>query len=207
MQQGRNRLGILEWLKQQEPESAFDASALKTEANWIRAGELVFDSPISYDNIAQIADVRNPEWYEKLNVPATKDGTLPWFRYVIREKGKVELGTISCAMCHTRVMPDGTVIKGAQGNFPFERAAALTLNRFKIEQARGFERRGLSPILCMRYKRCLLKSLQKCMQQYHQESLRDMVRIHCSRHRFRIDRDQRSKIFRSHRSSTSSLYC
>jgi hypothetical protein len=26
-------------------------------------------------------------------------------------------------MCHTRVMPDGTVIKGAQGNFPFDRAA------------------------------------------------------------------------------------
>ena len=122
---GKEPAGYLEWLKQQQPESALDVSTLKTEADWIRAGELVFDSPISYDNIAQITDVRNPEWHEKLNVPATKDGTLPWFRYVIREKGKVELGTISCAMCHTRVMPDGTVVKGAQGNFPFERAAAL----------------------------------------------------------------------------------
>ncbi|HKC88459.1 MAG TPA: hypothetical protein VKG02_20905 [Blastocatellia bacterium] len=27
------------------------------------------------------------------------------------------MGTISCAMCHTRVMPDGTVIKGAQAGF------------------------------------------------------------------------------------------
>ena len=78
---GKEPSGYLEWLKQQEPESAFDAGALKTEADWIRAGELVFDSPISYDNIAQIADVRNPEWYKKLNLPATKDGTLPWFRY------------------------------------------------------------------------------------------------------------------------------
>src|SRR6476619_1368223 len=83
---GKEPAGYLEWLKQQEPESAFDAGALKTEADWIRAGELVFDSPISYDNIALVADVRNPEWYEKLNIPATKDGTLPWFRYVIREK-------------------------------------------------------------------------------------------------------------------------
>lgn len=136
---GKEPAGYLEWLKEQTPESAFDASTLKTEADWIRAGELIFDSPISYDNIAQIADVRNPEWYKKLNVPATPDGTLPWFRYVIREKGKVELGTISCGVCHTRVMPDGTVVKGAQGNFPFERAAALTVNRFKIEQAHGFE--------------------------------------------------------------------
>ena len=52
-----------------------------------------------------------------------KDGTLPYFQYVIREKGKVQMGTVSCSMCHTRVMPDGTVIKGAQGNFPFDRAA------------------------------------------------------------------------------------
>lgn len=137
---GKEPAGYLEWLKAQEPASAFDIAALKTEADWIRAGELVFDAPISYDNIALVADVRNPEWYEKLNVPATPDGTLPWFRYVIREKGKVELGTISCALCHTRVMPDGAVVKGAQGNFPFERAAALTVNRFKPEQALAFER-------------------------------------------------------------------
>lgn len=136
---GSEPAGYIEWLKQQNPESVFDAAALKTEADWIRAGELVFNSPISYDNIAQIADVRNPEWYEKLRVPATPDGTLPWFRYVIREKGKVELGTLSCGMCHTRVMSDGAVVKGAQGNFPFERAAALTANNFTVERLLRFE--------------------------------------------------------------------
>ncbi len=35
------------------------------------------------------------------------------------------MGTVSCGMCHTRVMQDGTIIKGAQGNFPFDRAAIL----------------------------------------------------------------------------------
>lgn len=137
---GKEPAGYFEWLKQQEPASSFDTGALKSEADWIRAGELVFDSPVSYGDIAHIADVRNPQWYEKLHVPATKDGTMPWFRYVIREKGKVELGTISCAMCHTRVMADGTVVKGAQGNFPFERAAALTANNFTVERLLGFER-------------------------------------------------------------------
>ena len=171
---GKEPDGYLESLKQLEPQSAFDPGVLKTEADWIRAGELVFDSPVSYDNIAQIADVRNPDWYKKLAIPATKDGTLPWFRYVIREKGKVELGTLSCGMCHTRVMPDGAVVKGAQGNLPFNgRALWLQIdsssNRCLASSAPSLGRRGLSPILCMRSNKCLLKSLSKSMQQYHQE--------------------------------------
>jgi hypothetical protein len=40
-------------------------------------------------------------------------------------------------MCHTRVMPDGTVIKGAQGNFPFDRTLAFVAPRQgTIEQNR-----------------------------------------------------------------------
>jgi hypothetical protein len=50
---------------------------------------------------------------------------MPFATYVIRQKGKVELGTFACAMCHTRVLPDGTVIKGGQGNFPIDRANAF----------------------------------------------------------------------------------
>src|SRR6185369_17911852 len=45
---GKEPVGYFDWLKQQAPESTFDASALKTEADWIKAGELVFESPISY---------------------------------------------------------------------------------------------------------------------------------------------------------------
>lgn len=137
---GKEPAGYLEWLQTQEPADVFDTAALKTEADWIQAGELVFDSPISYSNIANVSDVRNPQWHEKLCIPATKEGTLPWFRYVIREKGKVELGTISCALCHTRLMADGTLVKGAQGNFPFEAAAALTASNFPLERLLGFER-------------------------------------------------------------------
>jgi hypothetical protein len=51
---GKEPAGYLEWLKQQEPESTFDASALKTEADWLKAGELVFNSPNSYEDIARI---------------------------------------------------------------------------------------------------------------------------------------------------------
>ena len=138
---GKEPPGYLEWLKQQEPEEAFDVAKLKTEADRIRAGEVVFDSPLFYDTLVRVADVRDPLWHEKAGVQAAKDGTLPWFHYVVREKGKVELATLSCAMCHTRVMPDGSVVKGAQGNFPFERAGELFAKQiFTPERARIFER-------------------------------------------------------------------
>src|SRR6202022_4499211 len=105
----------LEWLKQQEPEIVFDAAKLKTEADWIRAGELVFDAPRVFAPLAG-ADVRDPKYYEETGVLLAKDGTMPFNRYVIRKKGIVEVGNGSCASCHTRVMPDGTLVKGAQGN-------------------------------------------------------------------------------------------
>lgn len=116
--------GYMDRLAKQEPEVLFDASKLKTEQDWIRAGELVFDAPIEFVTSSEIlfSEVRGVSWYTKNQVLVTRDGVLPNMRYVVREKGKVELGILACAMCHTRVMPDGTIIKGAQGNFPDDRA-------------------------------------------------------------------------------------
>jgi hypothetical protein len=127
----REPAGYLDWLKQQEPQVAFDAAKLKTAEDWIRAGETVFDAPIFYGHIFRVPSsdlyLRSPDWYRFTGAPLLKDGSLPFYRYVIREKGKVEIGVNSCGMCHTRVMPDGSVIKGAQGNFPFDRAYAWDL--------------------------------------------------------------------------------
>jgi hypothetical protein len=138
---GKEPAGYQNWLKQQEPEvEVFDVFKLKTEADWIKAGEAIFDAPIFYNAIVKPDHTTNPLWYEKTGTRAGKDGAIPYFRYVIREKGKVEVGTISCAMCHTRVMPDGTVIKGAQGDFSLERASVYTIEGFPLERARIFER-------------------------------------------------------------------
>jgi len=93
------------------------APSLTTEANWISAGEIVFDAAIVYDGITTASDVRKPEWYSKTGVLLSRDGAMPFYRYVIRQKGKVELGRLACSACHTRVMADGTTVKGAQGNF------------------------------------------------------------------------------------------
>lgn len=128
--------GYLDSLAKQVPEITFDPTKLVTERDWIRAGELVFDAPIEFlEGELLNTLVRTASWYEKNGVPVTKDGVLPFMRYVVREKGKVELGFLSCAMCHTRVMPDGTTIKGAQGNFPDDRAFGYE-TRLEWQQSR-----------------------------------------------------------------------
>ncbi|HEY3135072.1 MAG TPA: hypothetical protein VGL29_03370 [Blastocatellia bacterium] len=114
---GKEPSGYMDWLKQQEPEFAFDADKLKTESDWIRAGELVFDAPRGYLPLSNSV-LRDPEFYKAANVPLTKDGIVPFRRYVIGKKGVVEIGSNACADCHTRVLPDGSIVKGAQGNFP-----------------------------------------------------------------------------------------
>ena len=40
---------------------------------------------------------------------------------MIRKKGVVEVNLDSCNECHTRVLDDGTIVRGAQGNVPFGR--------------------------------------------------------------------------------------
>jgi hypothetical protein len=127
---GREPAGYMEWLKKQDPVILWNDAAnkpkLDTEADWIKAGEEVFSAPVFVDasdkGYIALADIKDSDWYQKSGIPISKDGVLPFVHYIIREKGKIELGSFSCAMCHTRVMPDGTTIKGAQGNFPFERS-------------------------------------------------------------------------------------
>ncbi len=114
--------GYMERLRQKEPETvAFDPAQFRTEADWVRAGELVFHAPDTGRGPSE-ADVHNPGWYKGLDVPVAADGTLPGYRYVIRRKGEVKIEGANCARCHTRVLRDGplagTVVTGAQGNFP-----------------------------------------------------------------------------------------
>ena len=138
---GKEPLSYLDWLKKQEPQIIFDASQLKTEADWIKAGEIVFLAPLAPDEVTPRHDIRNPKYYEKTGTFLAKDGRYPYAEYIVREKGKVEYGGFSCASCHTRVMPDGTVLRGAQGNNSDDREFAWFLERKgDLEAVRNLER-------------------------------------------------------------------
>ena len=116
--------GYVDWLKQQEPEVVFDAAKLRTREVWIRAGELVFDAPLYYEEQDVVDQLHDPQWYTAGGVPVAKDGVMPFNRYFVTHRGQVLVGEFSCSMCHTRVLPDGTVVRGAQGNYPKERLEA-----------------------------------------------------------------------------------
>jgi mono/diheme cytochrome c family protein len=127
---GREPPGYMDRLTGQEPVIVWDdaghAPPLKTEADWIESGEIVFEAPTTFDSIVTLARVRDPDWYNKVETPVASDGTVPFLRYVVRKKGTVEVGQTSCAQCHIRVMPDGSILKGAQGNFNENRAVSYS---------------------------------------------------------------------------------
>jgi hypothetical protein len=134
---GHEPPGYKAWLAQQEPELLWGedrsgtthAPPLDTEADWIRAGEMVFDAPIDFSTGNNLRLLGESDFYEKTGIALATGGLFPYKQYVIREKGKIELGVLACAMCHTRVMPDGSTIKAAQGNLPVDRMGAYQLRR------------------------------------------------------------------------------
>jgi hypothetical protein len=106
----------LEWLKQQDPQPMVDVSKLKTDQDWIDAGREVFygrELPRFTGSEDNLQLIRNPQVLAAYRLQTTKDGVILGLRYVVRQKGKVELGTDTCAMCHVQVRPDGGVIEGA----------------------------------------------------------------------------------------------
>lgn len=123
---GREPAGYLASLQQQKPQVVFDPDTLSTEADWIDAGRVIFDTPFDF---GPIDNVRDPAWYAAVKPPVAGDGTITAYRYIIREPGKVEVGPTFCGSCHSRVMADGSVIKGAQGNFPIEQDYAYRLRK------------------------------------------------------------------------------
>lgn len=120
--------GYMDWLRRQEPEIAFDPAKLQTKEDWIRAGEAVFEyaNPQPFESFFGQA-VRNRDWYEKGGVPLAKGNVYAFAHWVIRKKGQVEVITGGCGSCHTRVMPDGSVIKGSPGNGVSGRMNAASL--------------------------------------------------------------------------------
>ena len=116
--QGKEPSGYIENLKQREPEIIFNPAALHTQEDWIQAGKIVFEAEIVYASARLTPGGRQVP--PSFSPWVSSDGVLAGFksRYVIRQKGVIETGSTSCATCHSRLMPDGTFLEGAQGNFP-----------------------------------------------------------------------------------------
>jgi hypothetical protein len=135
---GREPAGYIDSLKQKEPEIIFDASKLRTKEDWIAAGKIVFESETQFSPAPAAAPAEIPPGL------VLKNGSLlPFFaryRYYVRRKGVVEVGLDACVDCHTRRMPDGSFLEGAQGIVE-QPLPPGSLNAIRALSPEGFEQR------------------------------------------------------------------
>lgn len=111
----------IEWLRSQTPERIENPD-----------GETLFQYPAVIGSLGHRPPSDPPylhdkAWFDRVNPPLTREGAITGFVYILRVKGKVEIGSYSCAGCHTRVLPNGATIKGGPGNFPIDAALAEDL--------------------------------------------------------------------------------
>jgi hypothetical protein len=116
---GREPAGYWEMLQSVGPKPLIEPATLTSNADWVRAGERVFDE---FDLAAfrvldpkVIALARSPEGFAKTSVAPRADGTLSDLRWIPTSSG-VALGLANCSPCHTRLMLDGTLLRGAPPN-------------------------------------------------------------------------------------------
>ena len=88
--------GYRDWLRRQEPIVLWDNGAhrprLETEADWIKAGEIVFDAPVIFFPGLTSTAQESREFDATTGDFDDKRGISPFADYVIRERGKVEIG-------------------------------------------------------------------------------------------------------------------
>ena len=81
---GKEPKGYFEWLKMQEPQIVFDPAEMKTEEDWTRAGEVIYDMPqtnslVIMDSafIAALPYLES-QWSSRLKTASTP--LMPWLR-------------------------------------------------------------------------------------------------------------------------------
>ena len=117
---GREPEGYWEMLGARKPEPLITPGA-RTEAQWVESGRRIFeemDVPTFRSTDPQIiALARSAEEFARRGGQAQKDGRVLGLRWVPTSKG-LSLGVSDCGGCHTRVMPDGSLLNGAPFNVP-----------------------------------------------------------------------------------------
>jgi hypothetical protein len=128
---GREPAGYWEMLQQKKPEPLITAGD-RTISDWIAAGKQVFqemDVPgLRTTDPRLIAVMRSAEQFARRGGHAQKDGTVLSLRWVPTSKG-LALSLQDCATCHTRVLPDGTLLSGGQYNDSFDGVVGEILGR------------------------------------------------------------------------------
>jgi hypothetical protein len=117
---GTEPKGYYDSLSKLDPVVNFRPEDLKTEEDWVKAGETIYDMPMLYtvidSTLMKMLPTLGQRW-KAAGIMTTSKGVVPFVSLSIRKKGVIELAGESCGMCHTRLMPNDQILKGGQGNF------------------------------------------------------------------------------------------
>src|SRR5438552_1152492 len=115
----REPAGYWEALQKKTPEPLLEIGRPRSAADWVLDGRRVFDEldfrrSRTYDPQI-IAMARSRAEMKKSRATVLSDGTLYGLRWVVTPQG-IALSLSGCALCHTRIMPDGSLLRGAPRN-------------------------------------------------------------------------------------------
>lgn len=121
---GREPKGYRDQLRRRGPQPLVEIGRARTAAEWVAAGRDVFaglDLPENRtDDPEVLAWVDDPDAPAREHSLVTKDGVIVSMRWVVDRDRTLKITLAECSACHTRVLPDGTEILGAQGNLNFD---------------------------------------------------------------------------------------
>jgi hypothetical protein len=136
---GREPSGYRDWIRRQGSQPLIDPLTTRSEADWIAAGRDVFDSlhlqEFRTDDPRAFAWADDPDPASH-GVSVAADGTIPGTRWLVDHDGRLKLTLAECSGCHSRLLPDGSVARGAQMNLSW-----ASLPPICFEQASAINRR------------------------------------------------------------------
>lgn len=141
----REPKGYRDWMRKQGHQRLIEPENLKTERDWTDAGRRVFeglDFPVTRTDDARLLKfLGDAEAVKNGNDLVTRDGIIPGMRWVVDKDGKLKVSLADCSSCHSRVMPDGSLLLGAQGNLTFDpQSVGVVVEGF----LRDLEKKGIS---------------------------------------------------------------
>jgi hypothetical protein len=119
----REPKGYREWMLKQGPKPLIETGKSRTDAGWAATGREVFDGMDLPENRTDdprvLAWIDDPSAAAREHATVTNDGVIVSIRWVVDRDRKLKVTLAECSACHTRVLPDGTEVLGAQGNLTF----------------------------------------------------------------------------------------
>ena len=105
--------GYWQWLQSRSPEPLINGAELRTDGDWIKAGQRVFRemyAPPSDAHDQLISVVRSRDALQRAGINPNPDGTITP-RWVVTPDG-IRIAPAGCQGCHLRVLSDGTRVDG-----------------------------------------------------------------------------------------------